>query len=455
MDAIVERLSTYISETDYDSLPKEVIDETKKFILDTIGVGLAGAREPGCKEVVDLVKKWSSNNLGSTIIYYGDKVSPPDASFANSVMMHALDFDDTLDSSAMHAHVSSLPAALAIAEAKGKVNGKEFITAVTLGVDITCRIGSAILSPLSWIRTATCGSFGAAAAAAKILNGGKKEILNALGIVYSQTAGNAQCLVDGGLVKRMQPGFSARSAVLSAALASQGVTGATNVFMGEYGFFKLYERGKVKEEKVTENLGDHFGVMDLSIKPYPCCRMTHASIDAALELYNAQHIDLEGVAEIVVYVSKMVSDMVGGPFTIRSNPQVDAQFSIPYTVAVALKKGEVFVDDFISDTVRKDSSLFELAKKIRVLIDPELSANDISSANMVIRMLQGESISFKVDTLKGSPLRPMTFDECADKFKKCIEYSHKSSLIKNSEIITDFIFNLEKKEDVGEVFDYV
>jgi 2-methylcitrate dehydratase PrpD len=455
MDAIVERLSTYISETDYDSLPKEVISETKKFILDTIGVGLAGAREPGCKEVVDLVKKWSSNNVGSTIIYYGDKVSPPDASFANSVMMHALDFDDTLDSSAMHAHVSSLPAALAIAESKGKVNGKEFITAVALGVDITCRIGSAILSPLSWIRTATCGSFGAAASTAKILNGGEKEILNTLGIVYSQTAGNAQCLVDGGLVKRMQPGFSARSAVLSAALASQGVTGATNVFMGEYGFFKLYEGGKVKEEKVTENLGDHFGVMDLSIKPYPCCRMTHASIDAALELYNAQHIDLEGVAEIVVYVSKMVSDMVGGPFTIRSNPQVDAQFSIPYTVAVALKKGEVFLNDFTPDTVRKDSSLFGLAKKIRVLIDPELSANDISSANMVIRMLNGKGISFKVNTLKGSPLRPMTFNECADKFKKCIEYSQKSSLIKTSGIITDFIFNLEKKKDVGEIFDYV
>jgi len=455
MDEIVEKLVTYISETNYDGLPKEVINETKKFILDTIGVGLAGAREPGCKEVVDLVKKWSSNNAGSTIIYYGDKVSPPDASFANSVMMHALDFDDTLDSSAMHAHVSSLPAALAMAESKGKINGKAFITAVALGVDITCRIGSAILSPLSWVRTATCGSFGAAAAAVKILNGGEKEILNTLGIVYSQTAGNAQCLVDGGLVKRMQPGFSARSGVFSAALASQGVSGATNVFMGEYGFFNLYERGKIKEETAVENLGDHFGVMDLSIKPYPCCRMTHATIDAALELYNAHHIDVEGIAEVVVYVSKMVSDMVGAPFTIRANPQVDAQFSIPYTVAVALKKGKVFLNDFTTDTVRKDSSLLEFAKKVRVLIDPELSANEISSANVVIRMLQGESISFKVTTLKGSPQRPMTFNECADKFKKCIEYSHKSSLIKNSEVITDFIFNLEKKKDVGKIFDYI
>jgi 2-methylcitrate dehydratase PrpD len=455
MDTTIEKLVDHVAETTYDDLPKGVVDETKKFILDTFGVGLAGAREPGCKEVVDLVKTWSSRDIGSSIIYYGDRVSPPEAAFANSVLMHALDFDDTLDSSAMHAHVSSLPAALALAESKGNIHGKQLITAVALGVDITCRIGSAILSPLSWIRTATCGSFGAAAAAAKISNANRKEILNTLGIVYSQTAGNAQCLIDGGLVKRMQPGFSARSAVFSAALAAQGVTGATNTFEGDYGFFTLYERGKVKKENAVEGLGDQFAVMDLSIKPYPCCRMTHASIDAALELQNSHHIDADGIADVAVYVSKMVFDMVGGPFTIRANPQVDAQFSISYTVAVALEKGEVFLDDFNSDTITKDSSILELAKKVRVLIDPELSPHDISTAKMVIRMVQGDSISTTINTLKGSPSRPMTFEECADKFRKCIEYTQKPSLIESNDAITDFIFNLEKKENVGDIFDYV
>ncbi|MBW2342168.1 MAG: MmgE/PrpD family protein, partial [Deltaproteobacteria bacterium] len=436
-------------------LPKEATTETKKFILDTLGVGLAGAREPGCREVVEVVKDWSSNKTGSTIIYYGDRVSPPEAAFANSVLMHALDFDDTLDSSAMHAHVSSLPAALSVAEVKGKVSGKDFIAAVALGVDMTCRIGSAILSPLSWVRTATCGSFGAAAAAAKVLGMNKKEILNTLGIVYSQTAGNAQCLVDGGLVKRMQPGFSARSAVLSAALASRGVTGSSNIFQGEYGFFNLYERGKVKSERVTQDLGDHFGVMDLSIKPYPCCRMTHGSIDAALELSNSHRIKPEDVAEILVYVSKMVSDMVGAPFEIRENPQVDAQFSIPYTVAVALTRGKVFLDDFGSDTIKKDSAVLGLAKRIKVVVDLELPVNDISSVNMIIKTENGESFSLKVGTLKGSPVRPMSFDDCARKFRNCLEYSEKPSLVKNSETLIDFVFNLEKKKDVRELFDYV
>ncbi len=455
MDAIADTLARYVAETNYDGLPREVVEETKKFMLDTIGVGLAGVREPGCGEVVDLVRTWSSNVAGSTVIFYGDKASPPDAAFANSVLMHALDFDDTLDSSAMHTHVSSLPAALALAEVREGTSGKDLITAVCLGVDITCRIASAITTPLSWIRTATCGSFGAASAAAKILQATEEEVLASLGVVYSQTAGNAQCLVDGGLVKRMQPGFSARSGVLSAALASRGVTGATNIFEGEYGFYNLYERGKVIAERATESLGDHFGVMDLSIKPYPCCRMTHASIDAALELAGSHVIDPEGIEEVEVSVSRMVSDMVGVPFKVRANPQVDAQFSIPYTVAVALRNGSVTLTDFITDTIRTNSSVPELAQRVKALVNRELPDNDISTLHMTIRMRNGETFSHRVDALKGSPSKPLSFDECAAKFRSCLEYSQKSSLIENADIITDFIFNLEKKGDVTELFGYI
>jgi 2-methylcitrate dehydratase PrpD len=455
LDGINELLVQYVDELTFNRLPQEVVDETKKFILDTIGVGLAGAREPGCREVVDVAKTWSSNPAGSSVIFYKDKVAPPEAAFANSVLMHALDFDDTLDSSAMHTHVSSLPAALALAEVQKGTSGKDLITAVCLGVDITCRIASAITTPLSWIRTATCGSFGAAAAAAKVLHLQEKAILATLGVVYSQTAGNAQCLVDGGLVKRMQPGFSARSGVLSAALASRGVTGAINIFEGDYGFYNLYERGKVNTERVAENLGEHFGVMDLSIKPYPCCRMTHAAIDAALELSGLHVIDPGSIQKTEVSVSKMVFDMVGAPFQIRENPQVDAQFSIPYTVAVALCNGGVLLSDFTPETVKGSAPVLELARKVTVLVDPALPDNDISSLQMSVTMVNGQTFTHKLDALKGSPLKPLSFDECAEKFRNCLEYSAKPELVENSDRIVDFTFNLEKREDVREIFDYM
>ena len=273
--------------------------------------------------------------------------------------------------------------------------------------------------------------------------------------MYSQTAGNAQCLVDGGLVKRMQPGFSARSGVLSAALAKKGVTGATDMFEGEYGFYNLYERGNVQSERVTQDLGEHFGVMDLSIKPYPCCRMTHAAIDAALEVSDSHGIDPADIKEVQISASKMVSDMVGAPFKIRENPQVDAQFSIPYTVAVALRNGDVVLRDFTSETIKSAAPILELARKIKVSVNPELPDNDISSLHMSIRMLNGQTLAHTLDALKGSPLKPLSFDECAAKFKNCLEYSGKPTFIENGDLIVDFIFNLEKKEDIGVIFDYL
>jgi 2-methylcitrate dehydratase PrpD len=147
--------------------------------------------------------------------------------------------------------------------------------------------------------------------------------------------------------------------------------------------------------------------------------------------------------------------MVGAPFEIRTSPQVDAQFSIPYTVAAALTRGKVLLGDFSSDTITKGTSVLELAKKIKVVIDPKLPVNDISSANMTVRMVSGETLSSRVDGLKGSPSKPMSFDECARKFRDCLEYSGKPGLVENGDFIVDFIFNLEKKDDVNKIFEYV
>lgn len=183
--------------------------------------------------------------------------------------------------------------------------------------------------------------------------------------------------------------------------------------------------------------------------------MTHASIDAALELSGSHLIDPEGVEEVGVSVSKMVSDMVGAPFRVRANPQVDAQFSIPYTVALALCNGNVLLSDFTSESIKGATPILELASKIKVSVDPELADKDISSLHIAITMVNGQTVTHTLDTLKGSPLKPLSFDECAAKFKNCLEYSQKSSLIENADIITDFIFNLEKKREASEIFDYI
>jgi 2-methylcitrate dehydratase PrpD len=443
--AILPRILHYLEKTGPGDLPPDVVETTKKFILDSLGVAVAGCKAPGCVEVADLLEGWEGKPE-ATVICRGRKLPAPWAAMANSMTMHALDFDDTLDESALHAHVSVLPAALACAEAMGGVSGAHLITSVALGVDLVCRLGLATLRPLSWIRTATCGAFGAAVAAARMLGLDGQGLLKTMGIVYSQTAGNAQCLVDGGLVKRMQPAFSAKAGVLSAFLASKGITGARDFLEGQYGFYNLYEGGEYDRERLVTALGEHYHTMDLSIKPYPSCRMTHASIDAALSLRQEVPLDPAYVDEIMVEVSSMSHTMVGSPFAIRSNPQVDAQFSIPYTVATAILHGDVSLEHF-DEACTRDARISDFSRKVQVVIDPKLPDRDMGHAFMQIRY-RGAVCEKRVEAMKGSPANPMSMNDCVAKFRKCVAYSKNGIIANNAGQIVELTSGLESVDDI-------
>ena len=439
-----EALVDHVTGTHFSDLDAQTIDCCKKLIVDALGVTFPGSRAPGCTQIVDLFGAWQSGR-GASVLLTGIRMPPPLAAMANSTMMHAMDFDDTLDASALHTFVNVLPAVLAAAETRENVSGKDLITALVVGVDLICRISLAIERPLSWIRTATCGSFGAAAAAAKILDLDREQVVNALGVVYSQTSGNAQGLIEGRLVKRMQPGFAASAGVMSAFLAGKGITGSRRFLTGPYGYYELYERGAFHPDAATEGLGAHYSVLDLSIKPYPSCRMTHASIDAALALKDrvgsANDID-----RIEVSASTMVTEMVGKPFQIGINPQVDAQFSIPYTTACALVRGDVFLQDFETAAI-SDATVVDLAKRVRVTANPMFPAKDILPAKMEIIRKDGTVLSKTVPVPLGNPGKPMDADQCRQKFIKCLDYSGYSlteearnelfSMIKNLESLTD------------------
>ncbi len=441
------RLIDHVAQIRYEDLPSEAIDYCKLLIVDTLGVIFPGSLAPGCREVADLARTWGSES-GSTVLIHGYKTIPPLAALVNSTMMHALDFDDTLDASALHTFVSVLPAALAASESSGKVSGKKFITALVLGVDIISRISLGIDRPLSWIRTATCGSFGATVTASKILGLDRAGIANALGVVYSQTAGNAQGLIEGRLVKRMQPGFAASAGVSSAFLAMKGITGSTDFLCGPYGYFNLYEAGEFDLEPVFKSLGSHYTINDLSIKPYPSCRMTHASIDAALEMRGIIGSFTEDIDQIEVKVSKMVTEMVGKPFVLGTNPQVDAQFSIPYTVACALARGDVFIGDFETEAIH-DRQVKALASRIKILVNSQLPAKDIFHAELKIKMRDGRTFEKAVNVPLGNPARAMKAEICREKFRKCVAYSGLDFGKTKIEELFSMIDSLEYMRDIS------
>jgi aconitate decarboxylase len=444
-----DRLVDHVSRTRFEDLPPEVVAYCKLLIIDSLGVTFPGSHAPGCRDVAELFAKWASPS-GSSVLIYGSRTIPPMAALLNSMMMHALDFDDTLDASALHTFVTVLPAALAAAETVKPVTGKTLITALVLGVDVICRLSLGITRPLSWIRTATCGSFGAAAAAAKVIGLDRDRLHHALGVVYSQTSGNAQGLIEGRLVKRMQPGFAAQAGVTSALLAENGITGSREFLEGRYGFYNLYEQGSYEVGPVLSDLGSHYTIADLSIKPYPCCRMTHAAIDAALDLRKKAVLDIQEIDGIDVTASKMVAEMVGKPFLIGPNPQVDAQFSIPYTVSTALVRGDVFLKDFEVSAIA-DEQVAGLARKVRTTVNPDLSDNDIFHADIVIRMKTGDDRHTSVDIPLGNPAKPMSIDQCKEKFKKCIVSSRVVFNPEKTTRLLELIEDLENIPDIREI----
>jgi 2-methylcitrate dehydratase PrpD len=439
------KLVDHASRVRFEDLPPKVVEYCKLLVMDSFGVTFPGYSAPGCREVAELTRGWGGS--GSTVLIYGNETAPPFAALANSTMMHAMDFDDTLDASALHTLVSVLPAGLATAEYLGGVDGKTLITALVLGVDMICRVSLGIRRPLSWIRTATCGSFGAAVTAGKILGLDRERLTNALGVAYSQTSGNAQGLIEGRLVKRMQPGFAAQAGVTSAFLSRAGITGSHNFLQGRYGFYKLYERGEYDPDPVVERLGEHYTILDLSLKPYPCCRMTHASIDAALQLRNVIGASVQDIEEIRVMASKMVTEMVGKTFVIGTDPQVDAQFSIPYTVSAALLRGDVFLKDFEVAAIM-DEEVRTLAERVKVTSDPDLPDKDILHARMTIRMKNGQNHEASVNAPLGNPARPLTMERCKEKFTKCLAQSKVDFDDGRANELLSMIEELEQLQDI-------
>ena len=437
----------HVNQIDYNDLPPAVIENTKKLIVDSIGTGVAGQYAPGCIEALEVVKAWQGSPE-ATVLLSNFRCPAPWAGMLNSIFMHALDFDDTLDESAHHGNVSVLPAAMAVAEAKGGVSGKDLICAVALGLDVSCRVALSIKTPLSWTRASTCGYFGATTSAAKVLGLNEEKLWNAYGIAYAQTAGNIQALVDGAMAKRMQLGFAVKDSILSVALAEKGVTGAKNVLEGDYGYFKLYERDEYDKRVLLKDLGKDFYGNRLSTKPYPCCRITHAAIDLSLELKKQHGLDLDDIEKITVTGSQMVHDVVGKPFQIRKNPQVDAQFSLPYTVIAALSKGSVRLSDFEEHNVINDNRIADLTRLVEVKKDTTIDARDMMQCSMKILTKTGRVFSTRTDAPKGNPLNPMSLEECNQKFRRCFEYNPRNFEENKVSAILDMLVHLEDLNDV-------
>jgi 2-methylcitrate dehydratase PrpD len=332
--------------------------------------------------------------------------TPAGAAMLNGTLAHSLDFDDTHAPGSLHPSAPIVPAAFAAAEMTG-AGGRVLIPAIVAGYEVQIRLSLALDPAAHYDRgfhpSATCGAFGAAAAAGRVLGLDTEGYVNAFGIVLSMAAGSMQFLVNGAWTKRSHVGHAAMCGLIAATQAGEGYKGAADALEGKWGFLHAYAPA-ADAAKVVDALGHRWETLKIAVKPYPSCRYTHAAIDGILALARDNGIRAEEVEAVMVGLPEPGWKITGDPEPAKQSPAsvVDGQFSMAFCAAVALRSGSFVWDDYARHL--HDLETLALCKRVWTRIDPKAQADFPAemSASVRIKTKRGEFDTY-VRVPKGEP----------------------------------------------------
>ena len=451
-NGITRALARYSEELTYEDIPVDVVDRVKYFCLDAAGVTLSGSTTPSAKAVVSAIQ--SADRPGPSVIAGTTARALPEyAALANGVAFHSIELDDVNNESSLHPGVVVYPTALAMSDV-APVDGKTFIAAAAAGYEVMVRLGRALKPAEHYGRgfhpTGTCGAFGAAAIAARLLGLTGESFAHALGIAGSQTAGSMEFLAQGTWTKRFHPGWAAHSGIWAGLLARSGFTGPTTIIEGRNGFLESYSDDP-DPDLVLSDLGEVFHITRTSVKPHACCRYNQGPIDCVLDLVDEHRIEAPDVKEVKVGVLSAGWNTVAAPMEEKRNPRsvVDMQFSMPFAAAVAMLYGRASLPEYAPE-VAKRPEVKEIMAKVTCVKDPVLDAQFPRHwpAWTEVTTVDGRSLRAETTYPKGDPENPLTWDEMRRKF---VDLSGPVISSRRQEEIIDAVSRLEQMRDVREL----
>lgn len=359
-----QSLSEFINGLTYRNLPAEVVFWVKMNLLDGLGICLYAGDMPWSKIVVDQIRELGGKEE-STIIGYRRKTSRLYAALANGTFAHGLEFDNA-HWSHVHAGPPTVSAALSIAERERR-SGKDLLTAIAAGFEVAVSIGKAVF-PSHRYRgfhpTATIGTFGAAAAAGKLMKLDEDGMVNCIGLAGTQAAGLNEWIHSGDMSKRIHAGKAAMNGVLAALWADKGLTGPISVFEGGDGFFKGY--ADKAEPHYIQEIGKKFDLINVLLKPYATCADFHGAIRLVLKLQKEHNIKAEDVKKVWIG-----ADTISKKYDSKElETLLDAQMHYSIAIAVVLLEEDGFFDAFLRRY--QDPRVKELASRIEIVVDPEV-----------------------------------------------------------------------------------
>ncbi|MCI1823345.1 MAG: MmgE/PrpD family protein [Megasphaera sp.] len=395
-----------------------VIEKTKMCVLDWLGCAICGAFTNESVYARDYVDSMGGNEQ-ATVLGNNVRNSVYHATFANGYFGHIIEMDDVDIKSISHPGTVVIPAALSIGQWL-HCSGNSLLEAIICGYEVMLRIGMAV-TPAHyqiWHTTSTTGVFGSAITASKMLRLNADRMLWAFGNAGTLSSGLWEFLHDGAMSKYLHAGHAASSGVLAAYLAYNGFTGASHILEGDAGFFAGYAHQTV-DYSIFDTFNQQYRILDVSFKPYPCCRHTHSAVDCAIHLHRKADFNVQQIKRITIFTYD-IADKVAGNESPHNTRQ--AQFSIKFCVISALLHGVIKIDSF-SDTCLKDKITHYLLSITDVVVDSEINKSIPNAwpSKIKIKFTDGHVMEDYVQYPKGDPENPLTWDELKTKFSLLTE----------------------------------
>jgi 2-methylcitrate dehydratase PrpD len=436
----------------YDDLPTDVVERVKHFFIDYIAIALRASSLDSSQPVRALARE-QANPGKATLLGRPDAVSAHWAALANGMAAHSMELDDTFLEGSVHNEAFVFSPCMALAEERG-LSGKRFIEAAVAGYEVACRAAKALQPAVTNARgfhpTGTCGVIGATAVSGKLLDLDQHQFAVAIGVACSQASGLLEFVTNGSWTKRFHAGWASHAGLIAAGLAKHGMTAPLTALEGNFGFLHAYS-GQPKLDGFDAGLGTDYAILRTAMKYYPCNYYIQSINDAVLQLATRDDLRVENIASVRVHTVQAAMHLVCEPIEQKRNPKevIDAQFSVPFNVALGLLKKHVSFPDF-NTTMFGSTDMRRLMNATTCHVDPVLDAQYPASwpARVEIILTNGTRLAAATQHAKGDPRNPLTQEEVIAKHKSIV-----SGLVddQTDDRILGFILALETKTDFTEL----
>lgn len=441
-------VSAFIADLRYEDLPRPVVEVVKRIALDTIGTTLAATTlGDGCAEAEGVVRG-AGGSAESSLIGYGAKAPALTAAFVNGSTAHALNFDP-LGGSGGHLGVSTLPSALAAAERRGGVSGRDLIVAMAAAAEVTARLATALSragvnANERFLEGQLLGYFGAAVGAGRVMDLSAEQMHSTLGIALMQAGGSMQVVFDGDPpAKAIYGGFANLGGMLAALLAEQGLSAEVAALEGEAGLYSLFYGGVYDPSSLSDGLGEEWHLLDARFKPWPTSGNVHPYIEAALRV-AAQGVRPVDIQAVVARAGPALRPWCE-PIEERRRPPnpTSAANSIVYGIAKALANGQVVLGDFTPEGLLQGEAL-----DITDLATCEVDEAYAGQGTVEVHTSDGRVLTESVQVALGHPSRPLSDEQLIEKFKDCVGYTANPIPEAQVDDLIDVLWSLETLSDV-------